>query len=189
MGAVATRAKDTGAVECDCRLIASRARLQRLRRAGSRRNGSEGYDQDGYDSGRYKLLVRWLKFNAVGAMGVIVQLAALALLVRIIGLSVVAGTGLAVETAIVHNFAWHRGWTWADREGPGRPDRLIKALGVLFRFNISTGMVSLVGNMFLMHLLVTTTRLGLLTSNLVTIAMCSFVNFVVSDRFVFRCRD
>jgi len=135
------------------------------------------------------MLIRWLKFNAVGAMGVLVQLAALTLLVRIAGFPVVLGTGLAVETAIVHNFAWHRGWTWADREGPGRAHRLIKALGVLFRFNISTGMVSLVGNMLLMHLLLRTTRLGLLTSNLVTIAMCSFVNFVVSDRFVFRRRD
>jgi len=189
MGAVATRAKDTGAVECDCRLIASRTKVQRLRRAGSRRYYPDGHDPDGCDAGRNKLLVRWLKFNAVGAMGVIVQLAALALLVRIIGLSVVVGTGLAVETAIVHNFAWHRGWTWAERKGAGRASSVIQALGVLFRFNVSSGLVSLVGNMFLMHLLVTTTRLGLLTSNLVTIASCSLVNFVISDRFVFRRRD
>jgi putative flippase GtrA len=134
------------------------------------------------------MLVRWLKFNAVGAMGVGVQLTALTLLVRVAGLSVVVGTGLAVETAIIHNFAWHRGWTWADRVGARRAGGAIEALGVLFKFNLSTGMVSLVGNMFLMHLLVTTSRLGLLTANLVTIGICSVVNFAVSDRFVFRAR-
>jgi len=134
------------------------------------------------------MLFRWLKFNAVGAMGVVVQLAALSLLVRIVGLPVAAGTGLAVETAIIHNFAWHRGWTWADRKDKGRAGGVIEALRVLFRFNLSTGLVSLVGNVLLMQVLETTTRLGLLTSNLLTIAICSLVNFAVSDRFVFRPR-
>jgi putative flippase GtrA len=140
-------------------------------------------------TGRYETILRWLKFNAVGAMGVVVQLAALAVLVRVLRLPVVIGTGLAVETAIVHNFLWHRGWTWADRKRSGRSRWVIEALGLLLRFNVSTGMVSLAGNMFLMHLLVTTTSLGLLRSNLLTIAACSLVNFVVSDRFVFRLRD
>jgi putative flippase GtrA len=140
-------------------------------------------------AGEFEMILRWMRFNAVGAMGVAVQLAALAMLVRVLGLPVVIGTGLAVETAIVHNFLWHRGWTWADRKGTRRSRRSIDALVVLLRFNVTTGMVSLVGNMCLMHLLVTTTSLGLLKSNLLTIAACSLVNFVVSDRFVFRLRN
>jgi len=177
MSAVGVGSRGAGTRGQDWRLTVSP--LLRLRLTGSGR----------YDSGRYKMLVRWLKFNAVGAMGVVVQLAVLSLLVRVVGLPIVVGTGLAVETAIVHNFAWHRGWTWADRKGPARAGGAIEAVRGLFRFNVSTGMVSLVGNMLLMQLLAATTRLGLLTANLVTIAMCSLVNFVVSDRFVFRLRN
>src|SRR5262245_50690376 len=60
-------------------------------------------------------IARWLKFNAVGAIGIGIQLAALTLLARVLRLSIVVATGLAVETAIIHNFAWHHRWTWADR--------------------------------------------------------------------------
>jgi putative flippase GtrA len=137
---------------------------------------------------RWGLLVRWMKFNAVGALGIVVQLLALAVLGRVLKLPVAAATGLAVETAIVHNFIWHRGWTWADRKGRGRSGPAAEALRVLLRFNLTTGLVSLLGNMLLMHWLVDVARFGLLRSNLLTIAMCSLMNFIVSDRFVFTTR-
>ena len=136
-------------------------------------------------AGRCALIVRWSKFNAVGAMGIVVQLSALTLLVRVVRLPIVVATGLAVETAIIHNFVWHRGWTWADRKRGGACGRLVEALRVLLRFNLTTGLVSLLGNMFLMHLLVGAGGVGLLKANLMTIATCSLVNFILSDRFVF----
>ena len=133
------------------------------------------------------LLIRWLKFSAVGAIGILVQLWALGLFVRVLRLPVVVATGLAVETAIVHNCLWHRGWTWADRK-QSRQSRAFVDLRVLFRFNLTTGLVSLLGNMFLMHLLVSTAGLGLLRANVLSIAICSLLTFIVSDRFVFRVR-
>jgi putative flippase GtrA len=138
---------------------------------------------------RSVLIIRWMKFNAVGAIGITVQLSALAVLGRVLKLPVALATGLAVETAIVHNFVWHRGWTWADRKRRTRSGAAIEALRILLRFNLTTGLVSLLGNMLLMHLLVGTAGFGLLRSNLLTIAICSVMNFIVSDRVVFTIRQ
>src|SRR5678815_3935739 len=64
-------------------------------------------------------IVRWLKFNAVGAMGIVVQLLTLALLLRVSEFHYLLATLLAVETSVIHNFFWHWRWTWADRRSDG----------------------------------------------------------------------
>ena len=58
--------------------------------------------------------MRWLKFNAVGALGMIVQLGSLGLLIHVLGMHYMLATALAVEAAVLHNFLWHRRWTWAE---------------------------------------------------------------------------
>src|SRR5271166_4556903 len=60
-------------------------------------------------------VVRWLKFNAVGALGIGVQLAVLLTLKSGFHLSYLPATALAVEAAILHNFLWHERYTWADQ--------------------------------------------------------------------------
>ena len=60
-------------------------------------------------------LFRWLKFNAVGGIGIVVQLVALAVFRSWLKLDYLLATGLAVEIAVVHNFLWHERFTWADR--------------------------------------------------------------------------
>lgn len=62
-------------------------------------------------------LRRWLVFNVVGGLGVVVQLSALAALTLEAGMHYLLATGLAVEIAVVHNFIWHQCWTWRDRAG------------------------------------------------------------------------
>ena len=95
-------------------------------------------------------LLRWTKFNAVGGIGVGVQLAALAVLRSWLKLDYLLATGLAVEIAVIHNFLWHERFTWADR--PAR--RWRHSLLRLAKFNASNGAVSIVGNLVLMRLLV-----------------------------------
>ena len=58
------------------------------------------------------LLLRWLTYNAVGLVGMAVQLGALVALTELGRLNVLVATALAVETAILHNFVWHERWTW-----------------------------------------------------------------------------
>lgn len=90
-------------------------------------------------------------------------------------------TGLAVEIAVIHNFWWHERYTWADRPA-ARP---IQSLIRLAKFNASNGAVSIVGNIVLMRLLVGELKFKYVVSNLVAILLCSLVNFLLSDRFVF----
>ena len=123
--------------------------------------------------------IRWLKFNAVGAGGIVVQLAVLALLKSGLRLDYLAATALAVEAAVIHNFFWHERFTWADRTGGSSWARF-------FRFNLTTGLFSILGNVLVMKVLVGGAHLNYFVVNLLTIATCSILNFVVSDRFVFE---
>jgi len=121
--------------------------------------------------------MRWLKFNAVGALGILVQLGALALLTGMFHVQYLIATALAVESAVLHNFLWHERFTWADRSGGSRLRRLIK-------FNATTGFFSIIGNMVFTKLLVDV-GLGDVAANAGAIALCSIVNFLLNDRLVF----
>ena len=125
--------------------------------------------------------IRWLKFNAVGGIGIVVQLACLGVLTSL-GTNYLLATGLAVEAAVVHNFFWHERFTWADR----RRLSFASSLARFARFNMTTGASSIAGNLLLMLLLVGAARLPYAAANLLSIATCSIINFVVSDRLVFR---
>ena len=121
---------------------------------------------------------RLYRFSAVGACGVIVQAATLAVLLRITGLHYLAAAAFAVEAAILHNFAWHRRWTWAERPASG-------VLLTLLRFNATNGAVSLIGNLILMFLFAGVLNLNPQVANLISIVVCSLVNFALADRLVF----
>ncbi len=122
--------------------------------------------------------VRWLKFNAVGGIGIAVQLAALTILKSGLHTNYLAATALAVETAVIHNFVWHEHFTWKDRKAE-------RALTRFLKFNLTTGALSILGNLLLMGFLVGGLHLNYLVANMITIAACSILNFLVSDRFVF----
>jgi putative flippase GtrA len=123
--------------------------------------------------------LRWLKFNAVGAGGIVVQLAGLALLKSGLKLDYLFATALAVEAAVIHNYFWHERFTWIDRPGGHPWIRFAK-------FNLTTGIFSIVGNLLLMRAFVGGAHINYFVANLLTIATCSILNFVVSDCFVFR---
>ena len=125
---------------------------------------------------------RWLKFNLVGAIGIVVQLAMLGILTSIFRLNYLPATALAVEAAVLHNFLWHERFTWTDRASVTRR----QALGRLLRFNLTTGAVSILGNLLLMRLLVGQGHLPTLAANMVSIAACSLANFLASEYIVFR---
>jgi putative flippase GtrA len=122
-----------------------------------------------------------MKFNVVGAIGIGVQLAALAAFRSWLRLDYLLATGFAVEIAVIHNFLWHARFTWADRPAT----RPLQSAIRLAKFNASNGLVSIAGNLLLMRSLVGELRLNYIASNLVAIVICSVVNFLLGDRFVF----
>jgi putative flippase GtrA len=134
-----------------------------------------------------RLALRWLKFNFVGGLGIGVQLGCLKLLAHF-GMNYLAATALAVEIAVLHNFAWHERFTWHERFiGKDRPGGSRQRLMRLLRFHLGNGAVSIVGNVGLMWLLVGRLHLRhLLAANGIAIAICSFLNFALGEWFVFR---
>lgn len=123
--------------------------------------------------------MRFLRFNGVGVAGFALQLGLLAALLCA-GVHYLVATALAVEAAVLHNFAWHERWTWRDRPATGR-----SRLARLWRFHALNGLVSLVGNVALMRVLVGAFAMPAIPANLIAVLACSLVNYLASDRLVF----
>ena len=129
-----------------------------------------------------RLTLRWFKFNAVGGLGIGVQLAVLLGLKSGFHLSYLLATAVAVEAAVVHNFLWHERYTWVDRVRPSWR----KSLPRLLRFNLTNGAVSIGGNLALMKIMVGVGHVNYLAANAVAIVVCSVLNFLLSDAYVFE---
>jgi putative flippase GtrA len=125
--------------------------------------------------------MRWLRFNAVGLAGVVVQLGCLALLVHGAGMHFFPATLLAVEAAVVHNFLWHQRWTWRDRPLPGGRG----LAGRFWRFQALNGAISLGVNSGAMLALAGAAGLDPVAAGLIAIVVASFVNFAASHAVVF----
>ena len=122
--------------------------------------------------------LRFLRFNLVGAIGLGVRLLVVAVLAGWVGLHYMVATAIAIEVSILHNFFWHRRWTWASA-----------ANHVFFRcvaFHASNGLVSMLGAMVLMPLLVGRLGMHYLLANLVAVCATGLLNFICGDRLIFR---
>jgi putative flippase GtrA len=127
------------------------------------------------------MFARWLRFNLVGGMGIFVQFVFLSLMKSLLHLDYLTATALSVEAAVLHNFLWHERYTWADRVQPSWR----RSLARLARFNLTTGGVSIVGNLALMRVMVGAGHMNYLVANGIAIALCSLANFLVSEEWVF----
>ncbi len=85
--------------------------------------------------------MKWLKFNIVGIIGAGVQLASLALLLGF-HVQYLVATAVGIELALLHNYAWHRRWTWGGET---------RKTGSFWRFHLSNGLLSLGCNLLLMR--------------------------------------
>jgi putative flippase GtrA len=124
-------------------------------------------------------LLRWGKFNLVGAMGMGLQLALLALFNRWTAGHYLYASAAAIEFTLLHNFVWHLHYTWRDRRDGATQ------LRQFVRFHLSNGFVSMLGNLTLMRLLVHEARLPLLVSNVIAIVCCSVANFCLGNKWAF----
>jgi len=124
----------------------------------------------------------WLRFNAVGLIGIVVQLVVLTILKSVLGLNYLVATIIAVETAVLHNFTWHEHWTWHERTRSNSAG----LVGRLVRFHLANGTISILGNVFLMWLFVSRLHLHYFLANILAIGTCSIANFFASHHLVFR---
>lgn len=121
---------------------------------------------------------RFGKFSLVGTMGAAIQFGALALFNRWVPGHYLYATAAALELALVHNFIWHSRYTWHDRAGAARIRRFL-------RFHVSSGLISILGNLVLMRMLVGEAHLPVLVSNAVAVLCCSIPNFLLGNSWVF----
>src|SRR5262245_35341399 len=125
--------------------------------------------------------LRWVRFNLIGAFGIVIQLGSLAVFRDALHIHYLVATALAVELAVLHNFVWHSRYTWKDRRGGVRVIRVR-----LVRFHLGNGIISIAGNLALMRLLTGALGFNYLAANAISIVICSFANFASSEWFVFR---
>ena len=126
----------------------------------------------------------WIKFNVVGLLGFALQTGTLFVLTRATPrVGYLAATAMAVELAVLNNFFWHQRWTWNDRPSLTKHQTLRR----LAKFNVTTGMVSIVGNLILMSLLVGRFGLPVVGANILTVIACSLLSFFLADRIAFEC--
>ena len=128
------------------------------------------------------VLIRWGKFNLDGALGMVLQLGALAILNRIAPSHYLWASTLALELTLLHNFVWHLHYTWRERRAEST------VLAQLSRFHLSNGLVSMVGNLVLMRLLVQQARMPVLAVNLIAIVCCSIANFCLGEGWAFAAK-
>jgi len=139
---------------------------------------------------RKSTILRWIKFNVVGGVGIAVQFGALFFLKSILHFNYLAATAIAVEAAVFHNFVWHEQFTWVDRTGLASNGennwRCRDSLRRLLRFHLANGSVSILGNLALMKVMVGLGHMHYLVANAIAIVLCSLANFAVSEEWVFE---
>jgi dolichol-phosphate mannosyltransferase len=128
-------------------------------------------------------MVHWIKFNVVGLLGFALQSAALFILTHN-SVGYLAATAVSVELAVLNNFIWHQRWTWSDRPAPTRKETWRR----LAKFNVTTGLVSLSGNLLFMSILVGRFGVPIAPANIITVGICSLLSFFLADRIAFDVR-
>jgi putative flippase GtrA len=126
---------------------------------------------------------RFGRFSLVGFMGAVLQLTLMVLLTKCFGVVSTSATLVAVEIAVLHNFIWHDRFTWDNRAPKSSRDLVLR----LWRFHAGNGVVSLAGNTILMYCLVERLKAPVVPAAIGAIVLCSLANFLIADRWVYRC--
>jgi putative flippase GtrA len=87
-------------------------------------------------------------------------------------------TPLAVTFAVVHNFVWHRMWTWKDRD--------VSVSRSCARFVCINGLLSAASNLGVTAALVSGTHIHPVVANALAIMTSGLLNFWLGDVVVFR---
>lgn len=128
---------------------------------------------------------RFGKFNLVGLLGAALEVSLLWMFTQCFRVPLVAATLAAVKlwcyTTLV---AWHERFTWRDR----RFQTVQRGVIALLLLHAGNGCISLAGNTLLMYVIAVRLGVPVLPSAGSAIAICSVLNFVLADRWVFSTR-
>src|SRR5687767_3249991 len=128
---------------------------------------------------------KWLRYNAIGVMGVGVQLSVLIALKTMFDLNPFVATFFAIQCALIHNFFWHQRWTWRGTATAGKGASFRRFL----RFTSSSGTISTLGTIGFTALLLQAVNLPYIVCNVMAIGACNIANFLFSHNFVFQAPE
>lgn len=120
-------------------------------------------------------------FNTVAAGGFVIQVALIAALTRLAGWPAWLATAAGVQAALLHNFAGHCRWTWADRPAGG-----LRALAARFGRYELVHLTTAAGTTALTAWGAARTGWPPELTNLAAVCTFSIVNYLISDRALFR---
>ncbi len=100
----------------------------------------------------------------------------------VLGIPLIPASMIAIELAIVHNFIWHRNWTWKKRIAD-KPEPFFKQLLV---YNTATGLVDILVNVSLLWILTTFFGVYYLIANVIGMIMGPVIKFWLNEKVIFR---
>jgi len=94
-------------------------------------------------------VVRFGKFAAVGALGMVVDLTILNIMHKVVGLPLLAANTISFTTAVLSNFTWNRLWTFPEsRQRPLLPQlaqfALVNVIGLAINNLVLWGVYNLI---------------------------------------------
>lgn len=126
--------------------------------------------------------VRFIKFSSVGLSGVVVNLGLLWLLTTFVfgeHLYMLAAV-ISVEVSVLNNFYWNDIWTFRDRR-----KRNGNLLNRLLKFHVSR-VLGVLTNLGVLYFLTEYLTIYYLVSNIFAIGAGTLVNYLTSDKWVWR---
>lgn len=120
--------------------------------------------------------VQLLKFGLVGGSGYLINLAVFAVLADTLDVHHITAAIGAFAVAVTNNFLWNRHWTFGPGDGPAH-------FQAARFFTIS--LVSLVLNIAVLELLLTTHATGELTAQAIAVAAAMPFNFIGNRLWTF----
>jgi putative flippase GtrA len=124
------------------------------------------------------------RFASVGVIGWIVQLAVF-LALKSVGVPYMVAIAAAVGFAILHNFVWHELYTWQRARSNSAAAIALR----LARFNTSTALISILGNLVLTAVMVELFHIPPVVANTFAVLTLSLLNYRVVNRWVFARLD
>lgn len=130
---------------------------------------------------------RFLRFGLVGGSGVLVNQATIYLLhdPTKLKLPLLWSAAGAWQLAVINNFVWNEGWTFADRVGGAKGEK--GRGGRFLKFELIC-LVGLAINLGILHLCTDRMHVHYLIANLIAIGVSTGWNFLVNHRFNWSAR-
>ncbi|MDE1156238.1 MAG: GtrA family protein [Acidobacteriaceae bacterium] len=120
--------------------------------------------------------VRITRFLAVGLLGFSLQIVLLEILHRYLHWNDLLATAIALEATLLHNFYWHRRFTWKSN-GP---------LPVqLYRFHLTNGLFAFTANLLLISWWTRLFHMPIVLATTLSAMLCSSANFAFCQLWTF----